>query len=152
MSRSEFLLAFKGLHVSGLLKTRCATNRFLEFCPSQQISQLRLEKVRLRFVACGRGLPPVGNQNYALVSLVFGQSLTFLAQLHDFVRNLNHVPRLFHLVIATLNSYCDFVLKPAHVFFGFGQLRLALAYRRPAFSEVEYFPTEVHPEFTKVVN
>jgi len=49
-------------HVVAFLESGGATDSLLEFCPGKQISQARLEKIRLGFIRGGRSLPTFGHQ------------------------------------------------------------------------------------------
>ena len=60
-----------------------SSDSLFEFCPSQQKSKPRLEKVCLRFVRGGSGLPAFRHQNHALGQLVAGHPLTLLPQAYN---------------------------------------------------------------------
>ena len=52
------------------LQSRCVPDGLLEFCPSKQISQARLEIIRLSLIRCGSSSAPFGHQYHVLGQLV----------------------------------------------------------------------------------
>ena len=60
------------------LESWSSSDSLFELCPCQQISQPRLEKVGLRFVRGGSGLPAFPHQHYTLGQLVAGYPLALL--------------------------------------------------------------------------
>ena len=66
-----------------------APDCLLEFGPGQQISQARLEIIRLSLICVRGGLATIGNECHALGQLVLGQPLTLLPQLNHLVCHLD---------------------------------------------------------------
>src|ERR1700732_4079136 len=53
-----------------VLQSRSVPDGLLEFRPSKQISQTRLEIIRLSLIRCGSSLAPFGHQYHVLGQLV----------------------------------------------------------------------------------
>src|SRR5580700_4251234 len=118
------------------LQSRCVPDGLLEFCPSKQISQARLEIIRLSLIRCGSSLSPFGNQNQTLGQLVLRQPLALRPQLRDLYQTLGPL----QFVITSLDRNCDLLFQAAHILFSLRQLRFAFAHDGPPFAEVEHLP------------
>jgi hypothetical protein len=70
----------------------------LEFCPRQQIRQVRLQQISLGFVRSGARLPHIGNQNHALLRLIVGKKLALFAEFGYLCGNVHLVSRARELV------------------------------------------------------
>src|SRR5215470_1355295 len=86
-----------------LLCSRGAPHGPLQFGPSQEVCEVRLQQICLRLVVSGNGLPHLGDEDQALLLLVTGQTFAFFPQLGNLEGNIDHAPGSLDLVVTAFD-------------------------------------------------
>src|SRR5271165_3694313 len=77
--------------------------RFFQFRPRQQVTQLRLQQVCLGLITRCRRMPPYRDEDDALLQLVLRDAFAFGAQFDYLGGHFQHLPGSLHFVVALLD-------------------------------------------------
>src|SRR5579862_9820115 len=84
-------------------ETGSQSDCFLEFCPSEIVSKISLQEIRLGLVSRCPGLTAFGNEYDTLSKLILRQALAFLPKIQCLLGYGDHVLGPLNLVITTFD-------------------------------------------------